>query len=354
MTGPQATVHLPDPEDLAGYPAAREIGRGGMGTVYLVQSRSGWLAVKRVAQPVRPEAVDQRQLQERARLLAGVTTHPHLVRTHDLRLAGTHLCVVMEFVNGPNLRQVLARQRPPVAVLLAWVEQLADALDLLHTRGLVHGDVKPSNVLVTPQSQAKLGDLWLPPGPDIGLPPPPQGTPAYLAPERIMGGGLDGRTDVYGLAVLACEALGGPLPGPPDQAGREAALRAQLGGGPAVRVPALPRAAVQVLLWGLSKTPEGRPDSAGAFACALRRAWPAASGALPPASGPLEEDPDRTLPAPLDVRAQPAQPPPPPGAAGPPRGQRMSPALVAVLAAAAAAGLVVGGLALAYLIGHGA
>ncbi|MGH7918740.1 MAG: serine/threonine-protein kinase, partial [Candidatus Dormibacteraceae bacterium] len=266
---PPIADELPGPAELAGYPAIRELGAGSGGHVYEVSAAGGGkLAVKVLEGAAPTDGQGEEQLAQRVHAFA-LIDHPHLVRTYDLAPAGRNLCLVMEYVAGPDLRQVLAARRPSPEEVATWVTQLAEAVDYLHRLGIVHRDLKPSNVLIAADGSLKLGDVAV--SDLLAGAPSVQGTPAYMAPELVRGDLLvDGRADVYSLATIAYEALCGlpPFPG----LGAEAAMAAQLRRpppDPSRIIPGFPEAVSEVLLRGLAKAPGERPATAAEFAEAL-------------------------------------------------------------------------------------
>ena len=153
--------------------------------------------------------------------LAASLEHPNVVPIHDAGETEGQLALAMRYVEGTDLKTLLAREgalEPKRA--MAFCAQLAGALDAAHARGLVHRDVKPSNVLLDKQEHVYLADFGLTrrlvePGFQVGI-GSSLGTPAYAAPERIEGGEVDGRADVYSLGCLLYEALSGEPPFPHD------------------------------------------------------------------------------------------------------------------------------------------
>ncbi len=204
--------------DFLGYRPEELVGQGGMGVVY----RARDLRLKRVValKLMAPElAADERFRERFAREaeLAMSLEHPNVVPIHDAGELDGRLYLVMRFVEGSDLRELLRAEGaldPPRA--LAIVAQVAHALDAAHAKGLVHRDVKPSNVLLDADEHAYLADFGLtrPFGDGAGGATDGRslGTPTYLAPEQIEGGEIDGRTDVYALGCLLYECLTGAPP----------------------------------------------------------------------------------------------------------------------------------------------
>ncbi len=193
----------------------------------------------------------------------------------------------MRYVEGAELKQLLADGPLPKEQAVGIAGQVAAALDAAHGRGLVHRDVKPSNVLVTPDGHAYLADFGLTrrlsdqaASFDAGL---SLGTPAYVAPEQIEGKEVDGRADQYSLACLLHECLTGTPPFP--RASDAATLYAHL-----EEAPSAPSGLEQVLPRALAKDPAARYPACVEFVDAARAAlgiaesrrtrWPAAIAAL--------------------------------------------------------------------------
>jgi streptogramin lyase len=207
--------------EFLGYRIEELLGRGGMGVVYRAYDTrlKRTVALKLIA----PEfAADERFRERFAREseLATSLEHPNVVPIHDAGEKDGQLYLVMRCVDGIDLRALLRQEgalEPERA--LAIVRQLAHALDAAHARGLVHRDVKPSNVLLDESDHAYLADFGLTrrfADADTSVDARSLGTPAYLAPEQIEGEAVDGRADVYSLGCLLYECLTGtpPFDGP--------------------------------------------------------------------------------------------------------------------------------------------
>jgi serine/threonine protein kinase/streptogramin lyase len=206
-------------DELLGYRLEALIGRGGMGLVYKAYDArlKRNVALKLIA----PELAADRRWRERflkESELAASIEHPNVVPIHVAGEARGHLVLAMRYISGSDLKATLARQRvlePSRALSLC--AQLAGALDAAHERGIVHRDVKPSNVLVDEGGHCYLADFGLTrrvvdQTPGIVAAVPSFGTPGYASPEEIRGEDVDGRADQYSLACLLFECLVGRPP----------------------------------------------------------------------------------------------------------------------------------------------
>ena len=222
--GPLATTLTPGElragTRLAGYAIEGVLGRGGMGVVYRAfDARLGRLvALKLIA----PEKMQDPRFRERFLVesqLAASLDHSNVVPVYDAGETDGHLYIAMRYVEGIDLRTLLAGDAPLDAKrALALVGQVAAALDAAHARGLVHRDVKPANVLVaqeTGREHCYLTDFGLTRPDAAGAQAEPahlSGTVAYTSPEQIKGDAVTGRADVYSLACVLYECLSGDPP----------------------------------------------------------------------------------------------------------------------------------------------
>ncbi|HEX7312116.1 MAG TPA: protein kinase [Gaiellaceae bacterium] len=266
--------------EFVGYRIDELIGRGGMGVVY----RAFDLRLKRTValKLMAPElALDARFRERFAREteLAISLEHPNVVPIHDAGDIDGHLYLAMRYVEGTDLRAILhAEGALDKDRALALGRQVANALDAAHAKGLVHRDVKPSNVLLDAGEHVYLADFGLTRRLDeqIGAAGEHRsvGTPAYLAPEQIEGGPIDGRTDVYTLGCLLFECLTGETPFVRDS--RLAVAWAHLEEEPpraSDRRPELPQAIDAVICKAMAKEPEDRYATCAALIAAAEAAF---------------------------------------------------------------------------------
>ncbi len=275
-------------ETIGHYRVLEQIGSGGIGEVYrgrdTKQGRT--VAIKAVSSAIADDAVRREAFLADARATARLT-HPNLATLYEIVEETPDIFLVFDFAAGESLRAVIAGHplNPRRAVDLA--VQVADALADAHVEEVVHGDLQPDNIVVTPRGNAKVLDIGLShwtrggaermaaAGAASSLPPARSttvhGTVAYLSPEQAAGERGDARTDIFSLGVILFEMLTGKLPfgGASAEAVAAQIARAQA---PSVRSfsPALPAELDAIVSRALSKNIEERYESAATLAAELR------------------------------------------------------------------------------------
>ena len=263
----------------------RHLGSGGMASVLLCEDeRLGRkVAVKRLHSDS-PSEAQQRFLRE-AKLGASLN-HPNLVSVFDTATDDEGVLIVMEYVEGEALSRALKRGPLAWQRVAALARDLGSALDHAHAHGVIHRDVKPSNVLLRKDGTTKLVDLGIATAVDqtrITRSGTVVGTAAYMAPEQLEGGDIGRYTDIYALAAVCYEALSGQ----PARTGRtpiEVAHRISTEDPPDIRdiLPKVPLAAAQQLRRGMAHDPADRPSSAGELALELTRSLDTPGGGKGP------------------------------------------------------------------------
>jgi hypothetical protein len=287
-------------DELGGYRLDEVAGRGGMGVVYrATQVRlERTVALKVIAPDLAANPAFRGRFQREARLMAAID-HPNVIPVYEADEAEGELFLSMRWVEGEDMSREIAQTGglDPIRAerLLA---QIAGALDAVHAHGLVHGDLKPANVLIEPRAteeHAYLSDFGA--GRQMEATATGQwlGTIDYVAPETLRGEAPDARSDRYGLACVVFEALTGAPPFHRDTAwatmwahGNEPPPSA------CERRPALPRAVDAALARGLAKDPEARYPSAERLLQAVSDALTSGRGA---ATATVPETPPRAPPA---------------------------------------------------------
>jgi serine/threonine protein kinase len=203
---------------LGRYEIVRELGKGAMGIVYLAKDPLiGRLVALKTIRPVAhsddDEAKEFQQRFIREAQAAGILNHASIVTVHDIGQdeSGTSF-IAMEYVEGQNLKELIAQGKPiPFEQVAEVIAQVAEALDFAHSRGIVHRDVKPANIILVEGNRAKITDFGIAKiaSSVANLTTTGQflGTPNYMAPEQIKGAPVDGRTDIFSLGICLYECL---------------------------------------------------------------------------------------------------------------------------------------------------
>ena len=204
-------------EQVGRYRIERELGRGGMGVVYLADDPL--LGRKVAIKTIHFEITDatqreflRTQLLRDARASAGLS-HPNVVNVHDIIESGDTTCLVMEYIAGETLSARMQRSpAPDTAWLLRVLRDIAAALDYTHRKGVVHRDIKPGNIMIDQHARVRIMDFGLARATEHRTSSTNgmiAGTIQYMSPEQIKGLALDGRTDQFSMAAVAYEMLTG-------------------------------------------------------------------------------------------------------------------------------------------------
>jgi predicted Ser/Thr protein kinase len=263
---------------IGGFRLLRRLGEGSMGVVYLAEQTAvrRLVALKILRVPAGSSPGLGARLEREAQSIARLR-HPHIVTLYAAGEEAGMRWLAMEFVPGRGLDEILAESwrngaRIPVPEVVRWGRDLARALAAAHAAGIVHRDVKPSNVRITPEGRAMLLDFGL--ARDVEAPSLTrtgefQGSPHYASPEQVGGatGGIGRATDVYSLGVTLYEAATGRLPFAGETI-EQVFQRILVHEPPPARQldRAVPRDVETVLLRAMEKDPRARYGSAAAFA----------------------------------------------------------------------------------------
>ncbi|MBT2970468.1 MAG: hypothetical protein B6D72_09825 [gamma proteobacterium symbiont of Ctena orbiculata] len=197
------------PQSLGDYRIDKELGRGGMGVVYLAQHpQHGKVALKLLPRYTVATEEAHRRFSLEAKVLASLD-HPALCRLFDSFSTEEYAAIAMEFIDGRGLDGDIKQGPLPYRQGLDIILNLSDVLTHAHAQGLAHRDIKSNNVLLDRQGETKLIDFGIAKFADIKLTASGQiiGTPGYMSPEQWRGRGVDHRTDLWSLGVLMYELL---------------------------------------------------------------------------------------------------------------------------------------------------
>ena len=254
--------------ELLGYRVEAVLGRGGMSVVYLAEDLRlrRRVALKLLAAALAEDEAFRGRFLEESELAASLD-HPGVVPIYAAGEADGRLFIAMRYVEGSDLKELLREGPLSPERAIELCGQVAEALDFAHERGLVHRDVKPSNVLLDAREHVYLADFGL--TKRLAEPRPAEpglfGTIDYIAPEQIRGEEVDGRADVYSLGCLLCECLTGE---PPFRRSTDAAaLFAHL-----EEEPRAPTGLESVIPKALAKQPDDRYATCAELVEAARQA----------------------------------------------------------------------------------
>lgn len=272
QTYPEAGV-----QRIGRYEIIEALGQGAMGVVYKAKDPQigRIVAIKSIsaAVPTAPEfkIYKQRFMQEAK--AAGQMVHPGIVTIHDLTedRAG-HPAMVMEFVEGSTLENIMSEERPPFKRCMNLLAQAARALDYAHKRGVIHRDIKPANLLVTKHDILKIADFGVAKleGSSLTISGQLLGTPAFMSPEQFTGSAVDGRSDLFSLGAILYWMCTGELPFPGDSITAIGVKVMQLEPLSVLKLnPTLPPDIDKVMKRCLAKRPDDRYETAADLAADL-------------------------------------------------------------------------------------
>ncbi len=289
------------------YVILEELGRGASATVFRARDTTLQrpVALKVISSSLAADPEFAWRFEQEA-LLSAKLDHPHIVTVHDVgTLADGRGFIAMRLLEGPSLDRLMAeRGSLPPSEVADLITQLAGALDYTHAAGLIHRDVKPSNVKVDAGGWATLTDFGIARALDsarVTLPGLTIGTPRYMSPEQVRGENASPATDTYSLAVMAFEMLAGRAPFEGDGTALMYKIVHEPPPGLEEVSPGVSAEVAEVIRRGLDKDPGGRWASSGAFASALSAALrpaPVVDSSAAPTLVSRKPDPDATVVAP--------------------------------------------------------
>ena len=280
---PSQTPAQPVQRHIGKYIVKRELGRGGMGAVYLAEQPGlgREVAIKELLLSAVADPVALQRFMQEAQVMAR-TSHPNLVQVHDLEQIGDANYIVLEFVRGKSLRDLINQGTFPLPQTLAVMHGVLQALDYAHRRAIVHRDMKPENVLLSEEGDVKVADFGIArlmddsgAGSTATKTGTTVGTPQYMSPEQVASSKVDGRSDLYSAGIMFYELVVGQPPFTASDADGPFTLMAKHVQAPpkppSVLRPGLDMALEEVILKSLSKRPEDRYQTGQDFDDAMVR-----------------------------------------------------------------------------------
>jgi len=269
-------------EKLGRYRIVAELGRGAMGAVYravdpLIERE---VAIKTLLDDLPAEILNEvRERFLREARSAGRLNHPNIVTIFDVGEDRGIAYIAMELLEGRSLQQIMRNQpRTPFAIAADIAAQVADALDHAQQYRIVHRDIKPANIMVGPTGRCKLTDFGIAYVPTSSMTQTGTalGSPKYMSPEHVSGIGLDGRADIFSLAVVLYEMLTGRNPFVRDSDTTPLPVMHRISVEPHRPLreldPAIPAALERIVARALAKKPQDRYARAADMADELRKA----------------------------------------------------------------------------------
>jgi serine/threonine protein kinase len=259
------------------YEILEEIGRGGMGSVYKAyqQNLDRIVAIKILSPELASDPDFRARFQREAKIVARLV-HPNIVAVYDIEPHANTCCIIMEYVDGQSLQKLIEAAALDERTTLLIGAQIARALHYAHEHGVIHRDVKPDNILVTPQKVAKITDFGIArfrEGKFRTQTGVSMGTPRFMSPEQLTGHELDGRCDLYSLGVCLYYCLTGRVPFDGENAFAVATRHIyDTPTPPSQYNPAITSAAERIILRALEKNKEARFANGEEMARALEEA----------------------------------------------------------------------------------
>ena len=273
----------PSERRIGKYLVKRELGRGGMGAVYLAEQPGlgREVAIKELILSAVADPVALKRFMQEAQVMAR-TSHPNLVQVHDLEQIGDANYIVLEFVRGKSLRDLINQGTLPLPHTFAVMHGVLQALDYAHRRAIVHRDMKPENVLLSEEGDVKVADFGIArlmddsgAGSTATKTGTTVGTPQYMSPEQVASSKVDGRSDLYSAGIMFYELVVGQPPFTSSDADGPFTLMAKHVQAPpkppSVHRPGLDMGLEEVILKALSKRPEDRYQNGQEFDDAMCR-----------------------------------------------------------------------------------
>lgn len=263
---PTATAPSMRPRDDR-YRIENELGHGAMGIVYRAEDTrlKRTVALKVLAPHVAQDQSLRTRFLREAQAVARLN-HPGIVQVYDLTDDQDGYRIAMEYVHGPSLAAVIGKRPQPIADVLRWGTEIADALATAHEQNVIHRDLKPANVLMAEKTQPKITDFGLARISDSVSHTATRsgtimGSPAYMSPEQASGLNVDERSDIYAFGILLYELLTGRPPFTGDGAQVMAAQVTQPPDDIHTKRVDVPDALAKLVMELLSKAPAERPKS---------------------------------------------------------------------------------------------
>lgn len=259
------------------YKIDRVIGVGGMAFVYAAtdEQTGNMVALKLLKEKFSDDTRAVKRFINESKSLE-LLCHPNIVKVHDISIQTKYKYIVMEYINGITLRKYMNYKRSlDWREAVEFTEQIALALDAAHTKGIVHRDIKPQNIMVMQGGKIKVTDFGIakmPNSESLTMVDKAIGTVYYISPEQASSRKIDARSDIYSLGVMLYEMVTGQMPFTADTP--IAVIMKHMNSAPVAPsklVPSIPKGLEQIILCAMEKNPKNRYQSAAQMLRHLRR-----------------------------------------------------------------------------------
>ncbi|MBQ9746051.1 MAG: serine/threonine protein kinase [Clostridia bacterium] len=259
------------------YKIERVVGIGGMAFVYEAtdEQTGGKVALKLLKEKFSDDQRAVKRFINESKSLE-LLNHTNIVKIHDISVQTKYKYIVMEYINGITLRKYMNYKRPlDWREAVEFTEQIALALDNAHTKGIVHRDIKPQNIMIMQGGKVKVTDFGIakmPNSESLTMVDKAIGTVYYISPEQASSRKIDARSDIYSLGVMLYEMVTGQMPFTADTPIAVIMKHMNTPPAPPTRlVPAIPKGLEQIILCAMEKNPKNRYQSAAQMLRHLRR-----------------------------------------------------------------------------------
>jgi len=266
------------PSEISHYRIIKKLGAGGMGEVFLAEDSAlgRKVAIKMLSERWAGNDRARQRLINEARAAAALD-HPNICSIHEVGEEDDHVFIVMQYIEGQSLAERIWKKALPPADVVDIGIQVAQALEEAHDAGIIHRDIKPQNIIITPRGQVKVLDFGLAKNAQLDLPEGPDaqtwerlteagvivGTPGFMSPEQVQGKAVDVRSDIFALGVTLYECATGSSAferGTPLEV--SVRVLTETPPPPSERNPAVPPALDRIIVRAMAKDPAARYESA--------------------------------------------------------------------------------------------
>lgn len=272
------------------------IARGAMGMVFkgfdtVLERTVALKLIPKTSDPLAPWEVEaEKRFVQEAKATAQISDHPNIVTIHTFGETELFRYICMEYVSGMSLAQVLRTERLiPVEKALRLFEQILSGIHAAHSAEIIHRDIKPSNIMITDNDEVRLVDFGIAKVASLSITAKGSllGTPYYMSPEQIAGGGIDGRADIYSIGAVLYQVLTGERPFEGESATAVIYKIMSTDPVPPGEVnPLIPEPLCGIIRKAMAKNPQDRYQTSAEMLQAIRDVMKAARREVPPVRRP--------------------------------------------------------------------